>query len=106
MVNVNHRHQRKPNRLKGYNYSSPGYYFVTFCTHGKVEWFGSIKSERMIYNKYGRLAEQIWKQIPDHYDNVSLDEYVVMPNHIHGIIVIEEHDMNVGTEYCSVSTNS
>ena len=58
----------------------------------------------MIYSEYGKIADRIWRQIPNHYKNVSLDEYIVMPNHIHGIIVI--HESNVGTEHCSVPTQS
>jgi REP element-mobilizing transposase RayT len=56
----------------------------------------------MIHSKFGKIVDRIWQQIPDYYENVDLDEYIVIPNHIHGIIVINESD--VGTEQCSVPT--
>ena len=96
--------QRKSMRLNEYDYSSPGYYYVTFCTKDRIEWFGKVEKEQMIYNTYGETACQIWENIPFHYRNVDTDEYIVMPNHIHGVIVIREK--NVGTEQCSVPTKT
>ena len=94
--------RRKSIHLKEYDYSSTGYYFVTICTQNREEIFGKIEFGSMKLNKYGKIANQIWKGIPNHYTNVELDEFVIMPNHIHGIIIIDE---NVGTEQCSVPTH-
>jgi REP element-mobilizing transposase RayT len=80
--------ERKLNRLKDYNYSQNGYYFVTICTKNREEWFGQIDGEKMILNKCGEIAKNFWVQIPKHSRNVSLDEFIVMPNHIHGILII------------------
>ena len=80
--------KRKPIRLKEYNYSKPGYYHVTMCIHNHKELFGYIKDSQMFLNKYGKIAEKAWENIPDHYPYVETDEYIVMPNHIHGIIKI------------------
>lgn len=80
---------RKLNRLQGYNYSQNGWYFVTICTKDRKEWFGKIQSQKMILNKIGNIVKKCFLKIPKHFSDVKLDEYVVMPNHIHGIIVIE-----------------
>jgi putative transposase len=97
--------ERKLNRKRGYDYSSPGAYFVTICVHGRMRKesvFGSISNGTMLLNEWGTVAERYWEEIPDHYDNVRLDEYCVMPDHIHGIIWII--GITVGTEQCSVPT--
>ncbi len=97
--------QRKQNRLRNYDYSQAGYYFVTLCTQSKQEWLGKIDEEEIILNEYGAIAAVYWKEISKHYPNVILDEWVIMPNHIHGIIVISP-SASVGTEQCSVPTNT
>ncbi|MDD5567618.1 MAG: transposase [Candidatus Omnitrophica bacterium] len=84
--------QRKPNRLKGYDYSQNGYYFVTICTYGRQEWFGKISNGDMELNTNGCIVSACWNDLPNHYRNVELDEFIVMPNHVHGIIGIN----NVG----------
>ncbi|MCX5699193.1 MAG: transposase [Candidatus Omnitrophica bacterium] len=92
--------KRKTNRLQKYDYSQGGYYFVTICTKGRGEWFGKIENGAMVLNEYGAIAAIYWADIPKYYPGVGMDEWVVMPNHIHGIIVISP----VGTEQCSVPT--
>ncbi len=84
---------RKPNRLPGYDYSQDGYYFVTICTEDKREWFGNIKNDAMELNEYGQIALECWHDLPNHYKNIKLDESIIMPNHVHGIVIIES---NVG----------
>ena len=86
---------RRSNRLKHYDYSENGYYFVTICTYNRECFFGEIAEGEMENNKIGELAEKLWLQIPEHFRGVELDEYVIMPNHIHGIVVIN----NVGNTY-------
>ncbi|MBI2551435.1 transposase [Candidatus Uhrbacteria bacterium] len=104
---------RKPNRWKKHNYSANGWYFVTFCTKNRIEYFGDIfhdvgtgQCPVPTSYSYGSIATQFWSQIPDHYQHVSLDEWVIMPNHIHGIIIIDDpmHTDNVGTGQCPVPT--
>ena len=84
----NARHNRRSIRLKGYDYSQAGAYFVTICTKDRISLFGEINDGEMILNDAGIIAEQCWKDIPVHFPNVLLDEWIIMPNHIHGIIII------------------
>ncbi|OGC82549.1 MAG: hypothetical protein A2W07_01950 [candidate division Zixibacteria bacterium RBG_16_43_9] len=97
--------ERKLNRLKEYDYSKCGYYFVTICIIRGVEYFGKIDNEKMVLNQYGKIAQEYWSEIPNIYDKVEIDEFIIMPNHIHGIIIIQEND-NKRTEQCSVPTNT
>ena len=81
--------ERKSNRLRNYNYSQNGYYFVAICTKERKEFFGRVEEEKMNLNHYGEIVNQCWYELPKHYLNCSLDSFVIMPNHIHGIIVID-----------------
>jgi len=81
--------QRKILRLKKYDYSDPGYYFVTICTKKRQEFFGRIANRLMMLNQYGEMVKNCWLEIPAHFPNVYLDEFIIMPNHLHGIIVIK-----------------
>jgi len=83
-------------RLKMWNYSHNGYYFVTICTDNRERYFGQIINNEMSFSKIGLVAERYWKEIPAHYPFVNLDAFIIMPNHIHGIIII---DKNVETGY-------
>jgi putative transposase len=75
-------------RLQEFDYSEEGYYFVTICTSDHKNIFGLIKDGQMKLNTFGMIAENSWKGIPLHFKNTELDEFIVMPNHIHGIIII------------------
>ena len=76
-------------RLSGYDYSSQGAYFVTICTYQRTCLFGEIINEQMQLNQFGQIVKDYWQQIPKHFPNVELDEFIVMPNHLHSIIVIK-----------------
>jgi len=84
---------RKPNRrslrLKGYDYTSPGAYFVTLCTQGRLCLFGEIKEGVMCLNEIGHMIERWLLSIPERFEHVDIDAFVIMPNHLHGIIVFE-----------------
>ncbi len=77
-------------RLKDWDYSIPWWYYVTICTKDMKCWFGEIKKGKIFQSDLGKIAEHIWKEIPKHYVAVELDYYVIMPNHIHGIIIIND----------------
>lgn len=80
---------RKSIRLKGWDYRNPGLYFITICTKNRIHHFGEINNGIMGLSVPGCLAHYYWRQIPDHHPNVALDEFIVMPNHLHGIVGIE-----------------
>jgi REP element-mobilizing transposase RayT len=77
-------------RLKKWDYSTPWWYYVTICTKDMICWFGEIKNSKMTYSKIGRQAVEILENIPKHFQSSELDYFIVMPNHIHGIIVIND----------------
>ncbi|MCP4614774.1 MAG: transposase [Planctomycetes bacterium] len=81
-------HHRRSIRLKGYDYSQNGAYFVTICTRNKESLFGNVTDGKMQLEKAGLLVESLWLETATIRNDISLDEYVVMPNHIHGIIII------------------
>lgn len=90
------KHNRQSPRMQGYDYGSPGWYFVTICTHDRQCIFGEIIDGKMALNKCGRIAQQEWKKTESIRDNVILDAFVIMPNHMHGIVGIVDSDNNVG----------
>lgn len=79
-------------RLKGWDYGSPAHYFVTICTQNGIYFFGDVVKGKMVLSAIGEIADRFWKEIPEHFDNMKLDEYVIMQNHIHGIIIITDED--------------
>ena len=81
-------HHRRSIRLRGYDYSLAGAYFMTICTQSRTCLFGEIVNGEMVLNDAGRIAQKCWLDIPTHFPHAELDEFVVMPNHIHGIVVI------------------
>jgi putative transposase len=87
---------RKQLRLKGYDYSSAGAYFVTICAKDRKHLFGRILDETMEANRCGHIVEESWRDIPNHDRRVELDEFILMPNHIHGIVVILDDFPTVG----------
>jgi putative transposase len=81
---------RKSIRLKEYDYSLPGEYFITICTFDRNCILGEIIEEKMKLSSSGEIVKKCWEQIPGYYKDVELDEYIIMPNHIHGIVVLTE----------------
>ncbi|MEO8399240.1 MAG: transposase, partial [Ignavibacteriaceae bacterium] len=81
---------RKKNRLPNYDYSFPGYYYITICTQNKIHHFGNIKNEEMLLSKIGSISKSFWESIPKHFSEIELDEYIIMPNHIYGILIIND----------------
>ncbi len=83
-------HNRRSIRLKDYDYSQAGLYFVTICVHNRECLFGEIADGHISLSNIGTIADLLWFEIKNHAPNVELCEFVVMPNHIHGIIEIKD----------------
>jgi REP element-mobilizing transposase RayT len=108
--------RRNSLRLKNYDYSSPGAYFLTLRVHNKIKHqnvFGRVVNHQMELNHRGVIAQQYWSDIPKYYPDAILDAFCIMPNHIHGIIWIPNKSENlvgeivvVGAEHCSAPTIS
>ena len=80
------RHHRRSIRLKEYDYAQAGLYFVTICTQDRARLFGQIVDDEMCLSDAGRMVQAVWEEMAHVYPGVAVDEYVVMPNHVHGII--------------------
>jgi putative transposase len=85
-----HSQRRRSIRLPGYDYSQNGAYFITICTQDRECLFGDIENGEMRMNERGRIAAETWEWLALQYDHVVLDEWMIMPNHLHGIIVIAD----------------
>jgi REP element-mobilizing transposase RayT len=81
--------RRRSLRLRDYDYTRPGAYFVTICAHRRACLFGHITEETMHLNAFGKIIEATWHALPSHYPNVEPDAFVIMPNHVHGILVLD-----------------
>jgi len=81
-------------RLQNWDYGWNGAYFITICTHNREHYFGEIVNKKMKLSEIGIAAEKYWHEIPQHFPFVKLGAFVVMPNHIHGIIIIDKNDDN------------
>ena len=88
-------HQRHSLRLVDYDYASAGAYFVTVCTHDRQCLFGEIVASKMILNEFGQIARDQWHQLAVRFENIELDAFIVMPDHIHGIIFIIDRSLVV-----------
>lgn len=80
--------QRKRQRLRGFDYAADGAYFITICVQDRACVFGDIRDDTMILNSAGQIVRQCWQDLPHHYSHCVLDAYCVMPNHVHGIVMI------------------
>jgi len=87
-------HHRRSIRLKHYDYSLAGLYFITACSQNHACLFGSIKNDHLLLNDAGMMVEQQWKNLVLRFDNVVLHQFVVMPNHFHGIIEITTKEID------------
>jgi len=79
-------------RLQNWDYGWNGIYFITICTEGRDNFFGEITDSVMNLSEIGQLVHRFWFKIPDHFPFVFLDSFVVMPNHIHGILILDKNE--------------
>ncbi|SHK51005.1 hypothetical protein SAMN02745216_03572 [Desulfatibacillum alkenivorans DSM 16219] len=87
MDNPQQRGKFRSLRLKRYDYSRPGAYFVTICERTRKNLFGRILKSKMALNRNGEIVQQIWDALPDRFQNLRLDTFVIMPNHVHGFLI-------------------
>ena len=95
-------HHRRSIRLDGYDYASPGWYYLTICTYDREFLFGEIVRHQMHLSEIGAIAQECWYEIPQHFRRASLDVSIVMPNHLHGIVIIgvgAHHGDHTGTPW-------
>ena len=92
-------HHRQSIRLANYDYSSAGAYFVTICIKNRESILGDIKNGNMILNYVGLMVNKWWDKLPQNFNNIDTDEFMIMPNHIHGIVSI------VGADPCVCPNN-
>ncbi len=91
MTLFQNQYRVESNRMRGFDYSSVGAYFITICTHKREYLFGEIFDGQMVLNPLGKQIHQCWTDIPQHFPFVTIDEFVVIPNRVHGIIIINEN---------------
>jgi putative transposase len=91
-------HYRRSIRLKGYDYRQEGAYFVTICTQDRECLFGQVVEGQMRVNPFGEIVAWAWNDLPNHNPHDELDAFVVMPNHVHGIVLIVDDLVGAGSE--------
>jgi putative transposase len=96
MTRFKNKYRIPSSRLRTWDYSQPGMYFITICTKNRILQFGEIINHEMHLNETGIIADKFWAEIPEHFTNSSLDQFVIMPNHVHGIIVINDLIVETG----------
>jgi REP element-mobilizing transposase RayT len=92
-------------RLKGYDYTKSGFYFITICTQHRKHLFGEIQNGKMFLNNAGTAIQNVWDEIPQFYNGINIDAFQIMPNHIHGIIHIVGTVGTVGAGPCACPNN-
>ena len=90
-----HEHHRRSIRLQDYDYAQNGAYFVTICTQDRANWFGEIAEGETVLNSAGKMIERWWYELERKFPEIDLDAFVIMPNHVHGVIVIVGADLRV-----------
>ena len=81
-------------RLQNFDYGQNGAYFITICTDRRKHFFGKVVHEQMCLNEIGNIAESIWLEIQQQFDFIELGNFVIMPNHVHGILIINKETAN------------
>lgn len=106
MTLFKNKYRIESTRLKKWDYSSDGNYFITICTKKRKHFFGEIIDNKMVLSETGKFAEKFWNEIPAHFAYASLDAFVVMPNHIHGILVINQSNRDAINRVSTIITQN
>ena len=106
MTKYKNKYRIESARLQGWDYRNEGAYFITICTHQRQHFFGEVKHGKMVLTAVGAMVQGFWFEIPKHFAHVQLGEFIVMPNHVHGILILGEmkKDGDIETWHCHVST--
>jgi len=105
MAKFRNKYRIESARLQGWDYRNAGEYFITICTHNRVHHFGECKNDKMKLSTIGLIVQGCWFEIGRLNHHVQLGEFIVMPNHIHGVLILDEmDDDNVETLHCNVSS--
>ena len=89
MKRIEERHNRQSSRLKDYDYSQEGAYFITICVQGRRALLGDVRHGTILLSHLREIVRSEWIKLPKRFSNVLLDEFIIMPNHVHGIIIID-----------------
>ena len=100
------KRQRRSTRLRDYDYSRAGAYFITVCTKGRKSLFGEVKDGEVALNELGRIAEEEWRKSAQVRIEIDLDAWVVMPSHVHGIVIIADERRRGDRPVARVPTGS
>lgn len=100
------KHHRRSIRLKGYDYSQSGFYFVTICCYQRQCLFGDIVDGVMRLNRYGEIVNKEWMRSSEIRQEIALDKYVVMPNHFHGILIITQNNISINSKIVGANEHS
>jgi putative transposase len=92
MQKFKNKYRINTSRAKWWDYKNEGDYFITICTKNREHLFGYVKDGEMILNEYGKIVSNCWYDLPNHYNNIILDEFQIMPNHIHCIVGVDNSD--------------
>ncbi|MGR3218205.1 MAG: transposase [Candidatus Anammoxibacter sp.] len=97
MAKYKNKYRIESHRMPGWDYSSSGAYFITICVQNRVHLFGEIGNAKIILNEFGEIAFNEWEKSSEIRSEIALDEFVVMPNHLHGIVIINnDNEKNIG----------
>jgi len=99
MADYGHEHSRRSIRLDGYDYAVSGAYFVTICTQDHLCLLGEIVDGQMRTNASGQIVQETWRDLPNHYPHVELEAFVIMPNHVHMVIILTQGNDLVGAGF-------
>lgn len=97
MARIPESRNRRSTRLKGYDYSSNGAYFISIVTQGRSLLFGDVVDSEMHLNDAGEMVQRCWEEMPKRFPSIAMDQFIVMPNHMHGVVVIQQPVVDVGT---------
>ena len=102
MDKFNGKYRISSARLPNWDYAGNGIYFITICIKDRHHYFGTVENGKMKLSTIGAIVQGFWYDIPHHFDHVVLGEFIVMPNHLHGILILDDTQLNIETTTSSI----